>query len=105
VSLESQSNKHLFLGLDDGTVRIQPLHGEDAGLMGPYWSLTVHDNNYGVVTRLAMSYDCRYLFSVGLDGNFFSFLVMDDKRLEKKIAENAVAIPSAKVGKFGDSHC
>jgi hypothetical protein len=94
----SQSNKHLFLGMDDGTVRIQPLHGDDAGLMGPYWSLTVHDNDHGAVSRLSMSFDCKYLFSVGNDGNFFAFLVMDDKRLEKKIAEARAAIPSAKVG-------
>jgi hypothetical protein len=83
--------------MDDGTVRIQPLHGDDAGLMGPYWSLTVHDNDHGTITQLAMSFDCKYLFSVGNDGNFFAFLVMDDKKLEKKVAEARATIPSAKV--------
>jgi len=83
--------------MDDGSVRVQPLHGDDPGLMGPYWSLTMHDNQSGSVTSMAMSFDCKHLFSVGQDGNFFSFLVMDDKRLKKEIAEARATIPSAKV--------
>lgn len=93
----SQSNKHLFLGMGDGSVRIQPLHGDDAGLMGPYWNLTVHDNNYGAVSALAMSNDFRFLFSVGLDGNFFVFSIMEDRKLEKKLTGDRATIPSAKV--------
>ena len=82
--------------MDDGTVRIQPLHGDDPGLMGPYWSLTVHDNVYGSINQLAMSHDNKFLFTVGNDGNFFGFLVIDDKKLER-LAEARAAVPSAKV--------
>ena len=85
------------MGLEDGSVRIQPLHNEDPGLMGSYWALNIHDNNYGHITHLATSYDGKYLFTVGSDGNFFTFEVMEADKLEQKMAEAKAKIPSAKV--------
>jgi len=83
--------------MDNGCVRIQPIHNDDAGLMGPYWSLSMHDNDYGSVTQLASSFDDKFLFSVGRDGNFFAFSVIDDKKAEQEIATAKVKVPSAKV--------
>ena len=92
------SNKHLIFGMDDGCVRVQPIHNDDPGLMGPYWSLSMHDNDCGTVTQLASSFDDKYIFSVGRDGNFFAFAVIDDKRFEQDAAQSTVKVPSAKVG-------
>lgn len=79
-------------------IRIQPLQNEDPGLMGPYWSLTVHDNHYGKISNLCSSFDDRFLFSVGMDGNFFMFEMMSDLKLEQAATAAARAkIPSAKV--------
>lgn len=87
----------MFFGLEDGSIRIQPLRGDDAGLMGPYWSLNVHDNQYGKITKLCSSFDHKFLFSVGMDGNFFSFEIMDEKKVDQEIADAKAKIPSAKV--------
>jgi len=65
--------------------------------MGPYWSLPMHDNDYGAVTQLASSYDEKFIFSVGRDGNFFAFTVIDDKRIEQEIAASKLRVLSAKV--------
>jgi len=91
------SNKHLVFGMDNGCVRIQPIHNNDPGLMGPYWSLPIHDNDYGTVTQLASSFDDKFIFSVGRDGNFFAFTVVDEKRVEHETVESKLKVPSAKV--------
>jgi len=91
------SNKHLIFGMDNGCVRIQPIHNDDAGLMGPYWSLSMHDNDYGAVTQLASSFDDKYLFSVGRDGNFFAFAVIDDKRTDQEASAAKVKVASSEV--------
>jgi len=57
----------------------------------------MHDNDYGRVTQLASSFDDKFIFSVGGDGNFFAFTVIDDKRIEEKIASSKIKVPSAKV--------
>jgi len=91
------STKHLVFGMDNGCVRIQPIHNNDPGLMGPYWSLPIHDNDYGTVTQLASSFNDKFIFSVGGDGNFFVFAIIDDKRLEQEIAQSKLEVPSVKV--------
>lgn len=84
--------------MENGTIRVQPIPNEDPGLMGPYWSLTVHDNHYGKISSLCSSFDDRFLFSVGMDGNFFMFEMMSDLKLEQAATAAARAkIPSAKV--------
>lgn len=86
-----------MMGMEDGSVRIQPLHNEDPGLMGCYWALNIHDNNYGRISHLATSFDDRYLFTVGADGNFFTFEIMEAEKLDQRISEAKAKIPSAKV--------
>ena len=81
----------------NGCVRVQPTHNNDPGLMGPYWSLPMHDNDHGAVTQLASSYDDKFIFSVGCDGNFFAFTVIDEKRAEQETAQSRLRVPSAKV--------
>jgi len=86
-----------MFGMANGCIRIQPIHNNDPGLMGPYWSLTIHDNDYGIVTQLASSFDDKFMFSVGGDGNFFAFTV-DEKRVDQQeTIVTTLKVPSAKV--------
>ena len=86
----------MVLGLDDGTVRVQPLISDDVGLIGPYWSLPVHDTQYGHITHVSLSHDHTYLFTVGADGNFFTFRFMDQEKVEAAVAAAKAKIPSAR---------
>ena len=47
----------------------------------------MHDNNYGHVTGLGISFNDVYLFTVGADGNVFSYMLMDEEQLRKFMAE------------------
>ena len=60
----------------------------------------MHDNDYGSITQLASSFDDKFIFSVGGDGNFFAFAVIEDKRTEQDTALTKVEVPLAKVGCF-----
>ncbi|XP_046572732.1 cilia- and flagella-associated protein 44-like isoform X2 [Haliotis rubra] len=93
----SNSGQQALFGMENGMIRVQQLENKfDISDLGPYWSLSIHDNNYGHVTALRTSHDGTTLLSVGADGNFFQFGFMDDERLVKKIAENKAKIPSAR---------
>ena len=39
-----------------------------------YWSTSFHDNEYGRITGLSLSFDEKFLFSVGADSNIFGIL-------------------------------
>ncbi|XP_048254045.1 cilia- and flagella-associated protein 44-like isoform X2 [Haliotis rufescens] len=93
----SNSGQQALFGMENGMIRVQQLENKfDIADLGPYWALSIHDNNYGHVTALKVSYDGTTLLSVGADGNFFQFAFMDDEKLVKKIAENKAKIPSAR---------
>ena len=78
----------MVLGMQDGSIRLQPLETPgDIGTMGDYWRNTMHDNNYGQITGLGISYSDQYLFTVGADGNVFSYLLMDEEKLMEYINE------------------
>jgi len=70
----SKDEKYAIMGMQDGRIRIQLLNEKgNFATLSSYWMLGVHDANYGEITHLCLSYDERFLFSAGLDGNFFAF--------------------------------
>lgn len=72
------------MGLQDGRIRIGLLLKEfDIRTMISYWTSAVHDSFIGDITSLTFSVDGAYLFSTGLDGNFFMFSVAPDSKLDK----------------------
>lgn len=97
------------MGMENGAVRIQQMDPEsqerDLGLMGPYWMLTIHDNNYGHITRLLTSYDDSYILTVGTDGNFFSFNMMGQEEIKERVAEAKARLPSARVNTSELTQC
>uniref|UniRef100_A0A1B0CQZ1 Uncharacterized protein n=1 Tax=Lutzomyia longipalpis TaxID=7200 RepID=A0A1B0CQZ1_LUTLO len=46
---------------------------EDFRLFNDYWQLGMHDNKKGIIPRLINSRDGKFLFSIGHDGNIFSY--------------------------------
>jgi hypothetical protein len=39
-----------------------------------YWSYGFHDNEYGHLTNICLSFDERFIFSAGSDSNIFGYL-------------------------------
>ncbi|OCT93590.1 cilia- and flagella-associated protein 44 [Xenopus laevis] len=91
------SNKQLlFCGLRDGTVRVYPLQANDPLLtsMHGYWSLGVHDNQYGTIQSICTSYDNQYLVTCGGDSNIFTFSILSMEDIERDLKGNKAKIPS-----------
>lgn len=97
LSSFSHSGKFLLLGMDNGVLRIHPLDGSnDFEHFSSFWALNVHDNHHGGIRHIKTSFDDKYVFTAGLDGNFFVFRFMDEAVKGLKVAHK-VSIPSAKV--------
>ena len=84
--------------MDDGVVRIHPLDGDKPGLehLSSYWALNVHDNQHGGINHIKTSFDDKYVFTAGMEGNFFVFKFMDQAVKGLKVPHR-VSIPSPKV--------
>ena len=72
----------MALGLDNGSIRVQLLESRDISKLNSYWSQNMHDNHYGAVTNVSLSFDERFLLSVGSDGNFFVYSFMEEEKLK-----------------------
>lgn len=91
----------MLMGLMNGAIRVHELETPfDVGSLGPYWMLTIHDNNYGKVMELSLSFDGRVILTVGADGNFFTFNFMEQEKIDEKVAEAKAKIPSARVSRL-----
>ena len=63
---------YLILGMADGKIRINQVK-EDWRNLSDFWLLSMHDNLFGKIPTIKFSFDDKFLFSIGLDGNIFSF--------------------------------
>ncbi|KAJ7369631.1 hypothetical protein OS493_037494 [Desmophyllum pertusum] len=100
----SHSGKYLLLGMDNGVLRIHPLDGtNDFQHFSSFWALNVHDNHHGGIRHTKTSFDDKYVFTAGVDGNFFVFRFMD-KAVKGLKVPHKVSIPSAKklIGEEGE---
>ena len=55
------------MGLQNGAVRVQEVEDGDIGQLGAHWTLNAHDNHYGHVSHVAMSFDGMYVRHVIYD--------------------------------------
>lgn len=62
----------MIYGMKDGAIRINKIN-DDYRNLSDYLLLPMHDNARGTITNLAFSFDKKLLFSVGTDGNLFSY--------------------------------
>ena len=85
--------------MDNGVVRIHPLDSKnDLEHLSSYWALNVHDNHHGGIRHVKTSFDDKYVFTAGMDGNVFVFKFMD-KAVKGLKVPHKISIPSAKVRK------
>ncbi|CAF0758116.1 unnamed protein product [Rotaria sordida] len=69
----------IFVGLKNGFIRIYPYGGTQIfQSLDDYWTRGSHDTEYGIVTHLITSFDDRFAFSGGADGNIFGYVVKGD---------------------------
>lgn len=98
--INSKAKSFILIGEKNGVLRVQPM--DDSKKMEnlkSYWSYGFHDVDYGQITNICLSYDEKYLFSVGADSNIFGILFnssLDDLEKAKqdkiKISASLVAI-------------
>ena len=70
----SQSGDYLLTGAENGCVRIHHLYSPySLSSLDRYWSLSMHDSQYGYITSLSLSHDNKYLITGGADGNVFVY--------------------------------
>lgn len=56
----------------NGAIRINKIK-EDFRDLSDYWVLNMHDNLNGIIPSIQFSYDSKIMFSIGHDGNLFSY--------------------------------
>lgn len=93
----NKNRKFAIMGMQNGSIRIQQLSEKgNFATFGAYWIFGVHDANYGEITQLYLSHDETFLFSVGLDGNFFIFLFDSPSAFVSQLAGSAADYLSQK---------
>jgi len=94
----STNRKEAVMGFQNGSIRVYLLADKkDFSQLGPHWTRWVHDEDYGDISSVGYSYDDRYVFSTGLDGNFFVYLTAEAARFAFGKPTIPFAIPSAMV--------
>ncbi|XP_040195062.1 cilia- and flagella-associated protein 44 [Rana temporaria] len=102
----SSNKKLLYCGMKDGAVRVYPLQPNDPLLtsIGSYWSLGVHDNQYGRMQAISSSYDDQYLVTCGADGNIFTFSILSMEDIERDLKVKKAKVPSPRTKREGEKH-
>ncbi|XP_072116973.1 cilia- and flagella-associated protein 44 isoform X3 [Mobula birostris] len=90
----------LFCGMEDGAVRVYPLKPNDYKLksMQGFWSLNVHDNNYGHINQICISHDEQFLLTCGADSNIFAFAILPQEELGELMRGKRALVPIPRPG-------
>lgn len=75
----SYNKKYLIFAMQDGKIRVNKVNPKDYMDLQDYWEISMHDNINGFVPRMCFSYNERYFFSCGYDGNIFSYQFFPEK--------------------------
>jgi cilia- and flagella-associated protein 44 len=65
-----------------------------------YWSYGFHDIDYGYITNICLSYDEKYLFSVGADSNIYGILFKSTQEDLEKAKQEKLKLGSSMVYLF-----
>lgn len=104
--LHSHSGDFVLFGMENGVVRIHPVHGKNVlDSLTTYWALHAHDSQYGAITAIRTSFDDQYVFTVGADGNFFVYNFKSDATLKESKPIQPMAIPRIQVNKKDNLQC
>ncbi|XP_022906281.2 cilia- and flagella-associated protein 44 [Onthophagus taurus] len=69
----NSTKKYLIFAMQNGEIRVVKVK-KDFRNLSDYWQLSMHDNYNGFVPKMCFSYDEKYFFTCGHDGNIFSYL-------------------------------
>ncbi|XP_057301359.1 cilia- and flagella-associated protein 44-like isoform X2 [Hydractinia symbiolongicarpus] len=83
----SKDGSYLAFGLKDGALRVHSMASCTLENLTSYWYTNAHDNDYGSVSDIEISFDSKFLISVGNDGNIFVFSFMDEAKLKAALAQ------------------
>jgi WD40 repeat protein len=67
------ANKHLVFGTDDGCLRVHNIPDTSTLDLSNYWQFSMHNTQNGCINQISTSFDNKYIFSIGNDGNFFTY--------------------------------
>ncbi|XP_066455410.1 cilia- and flagella-associated protein 44 isoform X2 [Eleutherodactylus coqui] len=95
----SSNRQLLFCGMQDGAIRVYPLQPDDPLLksISNYWSLGVHDNQYGAIQAISSSFDNQYLLTCGADGNIFTFSILSMEDINRDLKVKKAKVPSPRL--------
>ncbi|XP_029963563.1 cilia- and flagella-associated protein 44-like [Salarias fasciatus] len=96
----SANRQFLLCGMHSGSIRVYPLQPGQPGItsMQAYWTLSVHDNDYGHLRHIKCSHDDQFVLTAGDDGNIFTFSLLPPEELEKGLQRQKTQIPSPREG-------
>ncbi|KAM9338379.1 cilia- and flagella-associated protein 44 [Symphorus nematophorus] len=100
-SVTFSSDRQLLLcGMHSGFIRVYTLEPGDHSLtsLQAYWTLSVHDNQYGYLQHIRCSHDDHFVLTAGDDGNIFSFSLLPPEELQKSLQKKRAKVPSPRVG-------
>ncbi|XP_064214804.1 cilia- and flagella-associated protein 44 isoform X1 [Tribolium castaneum] len=72
------NRKYLIFAMENGEIRVNKIKDGDYHDLSDYWSLAMHDNQNGFVPNMCFSYDEKFFFTCGHDGNVFSYTFQPD---------------------------
>jgi hypothetical protein len=82
-------------------LRVQPMDsGSKIENLKSYWSYGFHDVDYGQITNICLSYDEKYMFSVGADSNIFGILFNSTVEDLEKAKQDRLKISASLVSRF-----
>ena len=67
------SEEYLLFGLINGKIRINRKNPNDFTDLRDYRLINMHDPLNGIIPSLILSYDSKFLFTIGHDGNVFVY--------------------------------
>ncbi|XP_035299446.1 cilia- and flagella-associated protein 44 [Cricetulus griseus] len=93
----SSKQTMMFCGMRNGAIRVYVLQQNDLSLtsLKDYWHFNVHDNDYGCVKNICLSFDDQYFVTSGADGNIFVFNIFSEFIVEREIKAQ---VPPPRIG-------
>ncbi|GLH13924.1 WD repeat-containing protein 52 [Gryllus bimaculatus] len=76
--VEDPTGEFLILGMQDGKIRVCRKNPNNISDLSDYWALSMHDNDNGIIPQMCFSYDNKFMFSCGRDGNVFAYVVASE---------------------------
>lgn len=80
----SHNKKYLIFAMQDGSIRVNKVNPRDHTDLSDYWQLPMHDNSNGFISKMCFSFNEKYFFTAGHDGNIFAYQFFPENDEYKK---------------------